>query len=63
MRIKPFEFQHWHAWTGANGSDCLLSDENEKHLRQFSDPDAAINWLFLNGHKDAARAFNKHIKG
>lgn len=58
----PFEFQHWHAWVSFNGKNILLSDENEKHLRQFPTTDDVINWLYLEGYKDAARALNKHCK-
>lgn len=40
----------------------MLSDENAKKLREFDTVDAAINWLFLNGAKPAARALNAHKK-
>jgi hypothetical protein len=59
--MKPFEFGKWHAWEGMVG--ILLSDEDNKKLRQFPDVDATINWLWLEGEKDAARALNKHVKG
>jgi len=59
--MRPFEFNNWHAWEGTSG--VLLSDESVKKLRQFSTVDDAINWLFINGHKDAARALNAHKKG
>ena len=56
--MKPFEHGHWHAWDGVAG--VLLSDESTKTLRQFPTVDACINWLFLAGHKPAARALNAH---
>jgi hypothetical protein len=61
--MKAFEHGKWHAWEGTVG--ILLSDEDEKKLRQFKTADDCINWLFLdkNGDKDAARALNQHIKG
>lgn len=59
--MKPFIFGHWHAWQGVAG--VLLSNESTKALRQFASADDCINWLFLNGAKDAARALNKHIRG
>lgn len=59
--MKPFAFNNWHAWQGT--AQILLSDESTKTLREFKDADHCINWLCLNGHKDAARALNKHVKG
>lgn len=59
--MQAFIFQNWHAWPGQSG--LLLSDENTKELRQFPDVDQCINWLFLKGHKAAARALNAHAKG
>lgn len=51
---------NWHAWDSVGG--ISLSDENTKTLRHFQDIDQCVNWLYLNGHKDAARAVNKHWK-
>lgn len=59
--MKPFIFGKWHAWQGAKGN-ILVSNEETKELREFLDSDAAINWLFLSGNKDAARALNAHVK-
>ena len=56
--MKPFIFNHWHAWQGAAG--VMLSNETAKQLRQFKTIDDAINWLFMNGDKPAARALNQH---
>lgn len=46
---------NWHFWTG---TQFMASDESTKTLRAFTDIDDCINWLFLNGHKDAARSLN-----
>jgi len=59
--MKPFIHEKWHAWQGTAG--VLLSNESTKTMRSFPDSDAAINWLFLNGEKPAARALNAHVKG
>lgn len=60
--MKPFIFQHWHAWALAGAARMALSDEDNKALHYFTTTDDAINWLYLNGHKEAARALNKHVK-
>lgn len=57
-----FIFKDWHFWTGT-GNAAMLSDEGQKVLKSFPNTDDCINWLFLNGSQDAARAFNKHLKG
>jgi hypothetical protein len=59
--MKPFIFNHWHCWE-SNGK-ILLSDESVKKLRYFKNTDDCINFLWLEGHKDTARALNKHAKG
>lgn len=58
--MKPFTYQNWHAWE-SNGR-VLLSDESAKKLQDFTDADACINWLYMNGAKEAARALNAHVK-
>ena len=59
--MKTFIFENWHAWEGVR---CvLLSDENANKLRGFDSWDDVINFLFLDGAKDAARALNKELKG
>jgi hypothetical protein len=55
--MNGFTHNDWHGWQ-SNGQ-FLLSDEKVKHLRYFADTDAAITWLYLEGHRDAARALNK----
>lgn len=55
--MTTFTTTRFHGWTGA-ADKFLLSDEQEKHLREFPSVDDAINWLFLNGYKDDAREFN-----
>lgn len=56
--MKPFINGKFHAWQGNNA--ILLSDEEEKKLREFKTIDECINWLFINGYKEIARALNKH---
>ena len=51
-----FIFEHWHGWQMAN---FMLSDERTKTLRSFPDIDHCINFLWLNGDKEAARVLNK----
>lgn len=58
--MRPFIHENWHAWQGSN--QVLLSDESAKKLLSFDSADDCINWLYLNGHKGAARALNDHIK-
>jgi hypothetical protein len=57
--MKPFIFGKWHAW---QGTQVMLSNEDKKELRAFKNTDAAINWLYLSGEKETARALNAHIK-
>lgn len=45
-----------HAWE-SNGQ-WLVSFEATKRLLSFPTKVDAINWLYLNGHKDAARALH-----
>lgn len=56
--IKPFIYKEWHAWPGQTG--ILLSDQSVSKLRHFATVDDAINWLFLAGEKETARALNAH---
>jgi len=58
--MTTFEHGHWQAWEGV--STILLSDENTKKLRGFTTWDDVINYLFLDGSQDAARALNKQLK-
>jgi hypothetical protein len=60
--MVPFIFGKWHAWQ-LPFEYVMLSDEEAKKLRQFDNVDECINWLYLEGEKDAARALNKHVKG
>jgi hypothetical protein len=59
MKSFNFEYDNWHLWDATKG--YLLSDESLKRLYSFNTIDQAINWLFLNGHKDAARALNNKL--
>jgi len=56
MKSFIFEFDNWHLWEATKG--FLLSDESIKKLYSFKTIDQAINWLYLNGYKDVARALN-----
>lgn len=56
--MQPFIFDQWHAWQGA--SKVMLSNETAKKLYAFDTLDAAINWLYVNGAKTAARALSAH---
>jgi hypothetical protein len=58
----PFIKGKWHVWQ-LPAERVMLSDEEAKKLRQFDNVDECINWLFLEGEKEAARALNKHAKG
>jgi hypothetical protein len=60
MPLKPFTFQHWHAWQGT--AKVMLSNEQTKKLQEFATVDAAVNWLF-SYDRPAARALNAHHKG
>lgn len=46
----------WHCWQGAHA--ILLSNEDRKTLYSFPNLDSAIDWLFVDGHKLAARELN-----
>lgn len=58
--MNNFIFEHWHGWQMTN---FMLSDERTKTLRSFSDIDHCVNFLWLNGDKEAARALNKLKQG
>lgn len=59
--MKTAAFKHWHVWEGTKG--VIMSDERTKTLRQFSNIDDCVNWLYLHDQKDTARAINKSWKG
>jgi hypothetical protein len=58
--MKPFQFEHVHAWQG--NAHIIVSIETTKTLEYFKTTDDAINWLYVNDHKDAARALNAYMK-
>jgi hypothetical protein len=58
--MKPFQFEYIHAWQG--NAHILISIETTKTLKYFKTTDEAINWLYIEGYKDAARALNTHVK-
>lgn len=45
----------WEGWT--QGAIC--ADVPQVGFRSWLDKDSAVNWLFLNGHKELARLVNK----
>lgn len=59
--IQPFVHGKWHVWQGT--AHIMLSDEDNKDLKEFDTSDQCINWLFQFGCKEAARALNAHVKG
>lgn len=54
--MKALEYKNFHIWKGTSG--IMLSNEDNKQLQQFSNINDVINWLFLNGEREAARYFN-----
>jgi hypothetical protein len=58
--MRTAQFKNWSAWDAVSG--VLLSDDTIAKLRAFASWDDVINWLYLNDHKDAARAINKQVK-
>ena len=59
---NPFSMGDVHAWDVSTG--VYLSDERTgKKLHSFKTWDDAINWLWLDGAKDVARARNAHKHG
>ena len=62
--MKTATYKHWHAWENDNpfAPRVLLSDEDAKKLHYFRTWVDVINWLYLNGNKEAARAINSQIK-
>ena len=59
-RTITHEFKEWHTWTVTKG--CLVSNENTKKLIRFDELDDVINYLWIEGARDAARSLNKLIK-
>lgn len=57
-----------HYWWNIAGTQFLVSNEDTKRdlskisLWSFDSVDAAINYLYLNGFKQAARDINAHEK-
>jgi hypothetical protein len=62
--MKPFSHNQWHVWSANNPfkPQILVSDEDNKKLYSFKTTDDAINWLYIEGFKETARALNSHIK-
>ena len=50
-------YENWHYWKVQKG--YLLSDEETKRITSHNDVNSIINYLYLTGFKDAARAINQ----
>ena len=59
--MKTAVFEDWHVWEGTNG--VLMSDERTKTLRQFSNIDVCVNWLYLNDKKQPPALSTNRGKG
>lgn len=51
----------FHIWEGSNGQ-IMVSDERVKALRSFKDVNGAIDALFVEGYRTAARTLNNTWK-
>ncbi len=62
---KPINLDHggWHIWHGAGKHKVFANgpDETNWHL-EFTDSDDAINWFYMTGQKELARALHAHVK-
>lgn len=54
----PWTYGTFSAW---QGTAHVIIDVDGSLVYVTTDDDA-VNWLYLNGHKDAARALNAHVK-
>lgn len=61
MSSLNFIHEPYHIWGNTQGH-ILVSNESTKVLTRHNSVQATINYLFLNGAKDAARALDKHVK-
>ncbi len=57
---RTFISGDWHGWD-SNGQ-FLLSNEYTKELTSHVDTDAAINFLYLGGNLNTARALHAMVK-
>lgn len=60
-QMKPFIFGDWHVWIGTDNR-IMCSDERTKTLKDFTDIDACVNYLFVYANKSAARDLWAHWK-
>lgn len=51
----------FHVWQ-SEPRQVMLSNEDTKELLDFTSFDACINWLYLNGAREASRDLHHHIK-
>lgn len=57
--MKPFASENVHVW---QGTAHILCDTQKHGLTYFKTTDETVNFLFLNGYREEARALNAHIK-
>jgi hypothetical protein len=50
---------NWHFWQGAQ---FMASDEQEKKLYAFDNPDSCINFLYLSNEQEVARKLHNEVK-
>ena len=58
--MKPWTFGAYSAWQGT--AHVIVECPGAGRLLYFDDVDMAVNWLYTNGHKPAARSLNAHVK-
>lgn len=56
-RTLSVDFQGWHVWENTQGR-CLCSDPEDHSLLDFASVDEAINWHYLLGRRELARAIH-----
>ena len=61
MKRLNLDINDVHIWYGTNNT-IMVSKELTKKLHQFNTTDDAINYLFLNGQREAARALHHATK-
>lgn len=57
------DFQGWHIWSNIQGRVIANGPDESNRLLEFSSPDSAVNWFYMTGRHDLARAIHKANKG
>lgn len=52
----------WHIWQNTQGRIMCNGPDLENRLLDFKTLDDAVNWLYISGHKEQARALNVHVE-